>query len=220
MANIEFRNEWAGEEILSHCGADRQPSALFRISKRMFDLILSVLLLPLMLLIALLLLLANPIFNNGSVFFVQTRMGLNCKPFRMFKFRTMNGEDAIERSADCPLETSRIDRFGRFLRETRVDELPQVLNVMRGEMSFIGPRPDCYDHAEHYINEIEGYRMRHSVLPGISGLAQTTVGYTEGIEATRRKVSADLYYISNSGFRLEAWIFLHTFAVILGRAGS
>ena len=220
VVNIEFQSDLAGLDVFPFGETRERPTAFFRISKRVFDLLLGVLLLPVMLSIAMLLFLVNPIFNKGSIFFVQTRMGMNCQPFRMFKFRTMHRADSVTRSAECPLETSRITRFGRFLRETRIDELPQVLNVLRGEMSFIGPRPDCYDYAIHYINEVDGYRDRHSVRPGISGLAQTAVGYTEGIEATRRKVNADLYYISKSGFRLEAWIFIHTFTVILGRAGS
>ena len=87
-------------------------------------------------------------------------------------------------------------------------------------MSLIGPRPDYFDHAVHFLDEVPGYRERHSVRPGISGLARTEVGYVEGVEATRQKVNADLYYITNSGFALEFWILWRTFAVILGRAGA
>jgi len=181
---------------------------------------MSLLLLPLLGFFALVLICVNPFLNPGRLFFVQNRMGRNCEAFPAFKFRSMREAEAIERSADCPLEVDRITPLGNFMRKTRIDELPQILNVLRGEMSLIGPRPDYFDHAVHYLIEIPGYRERHIVRPGISGLAQTEVGYVEGVEATRNKVNADLYYISNAGFRLEAWIVWRTFAVILGRRGA
>lgn len=190
------------------------------IGKRVFDIVLSVILLPLLAMFALGLLILNPFFNQGRLLFVQKRMGRDCRAFPAFKFRSMREVAQVNRSADCPLETDRITPLGRFIRKTRIDELPQIVNVLRGEMSLIDPRPDYFDHAVHYLSEIPGYRERHAVRPGISGLAQTEVGYVEGVEATRQKVSADLYYIANCGPRLEAWIVWRTFAVIFGRAGA
>ena len=191
----------------------------FRMVKRCSDIVLCIALLPVMVICALGLLIANPFANRGPLFFVQPRMGRNCEPFNAIKFRSMKPAKVIERRADCPVEADRITRLGHFIRKTRIDELPQIINVLRGEMSLIGPRPDYYDHACHFLENVPGYRERHLVLPGISGLAQTEVGYVQGTDATRRKVQADLHYINHSGFRLEAWIFMRTFAVVFGRKG-
>lgn len=193
--------------------------AVFKGSKRTFDICGCVILLPMLLFFAIGLLLLNPFLNKGPLFFVQKRMGRGCKPFQIVKFRTMTAASKIERSADCPLEKDRITRLGRFLRKTRIDELPQVFNILNGDMSLIGPRPDFYDHAVQFLKTIPGYRERHTILPGISGLAQTELGYAEGSEATRLKVKADLHYISNIGFLMDGKIVIHTFSVILRGAG-
>ena len=192
----------------------------FVVAKRIFDIGMSLILLPVVIFVALVLKVVNPFANSGPVFFVQDRMGKSCEPFRALKFRTMRPVQVIDRSANCPVETDRITPVGAFLRKTRLDELPQILNVLAGDMSLIGPRPDYYEHARHFLTNVPGYRERHAVRPGISGLAQTEVGYVHGTEATRRKVHADLHYISHSGFRLEAWVFFRTLAVIFKRSGA
>jgi lipopolysaccharide/colanic/teichoic acid biosynthesis glycosyltransferase len=197
-----------------------RPSAGFMAAKRAFDVGMSLLLLPILAVVAVLLLMLNPFFNEGRLFYTQRRMGRDCRPFTAIKFRSMRDVPEVQRSANCPLEVDRITPLGGFLRKSRIDELPQILNVLMGDMSLIGPRPDYYDHAVHFLEEISGYRERHAVRPGISGLAQTELGYVEGVEATRRKVSADLYYIAHAGFRLETWIFLRTLSVVARRAGA
>jgi lipopolysaccharide/colanic/teichoic acid biosynthesis glycosyltransferase len=184
------------------------------------DLVVSLLLLPPTILIAMVLLVLNPFYNPGSLFYVQTRLGRNCKPFKAVKFRTMRSVSRVARSPDDPVETHRITPLGGFLRKSRIDELPQILNVLRGDMSLIGPRPDYINHARRYIKHIPGYRERHLVRPGISGLAQTECGYAEGYEATARKVKYDLYYIANTGLALELWIFWRTLTVVAKRGGS
>ncbi|WP_425074125.1 sugar transferase [Sagittula sp. S175] len=193
---------------------------VFPIAKRSFDIIACLLLLPPTLCVALCLLALNPFHNKGRLLYTQTRMGRDCKPFTALKFRSMTDAPKVQRSANDPLEADRITPLGAFLRKSRIDELPQTLNVLKGDMSLIGPRPDYYDHAVEFLEQVPGYRERHSVRPGISGLAQTELGYIEGVEATRRKVRADLYYIANAGFRLDAWIFLRTLAVVARRAGA
>ncbi|WP_319825134.1 sugar transferase [Thalassovita sp.] len=187
-------------------------------TKRLFDIGLSLFLLPSLLMLVAGLLLLNPFFNRGSLFFVQPRMGHHCRSFRAYKFRTMTAGAA--RGPNDPLERDRITPLGGFLRRSRLDEVPQILNVLKGDMSLIGPRPDYYDHAIAYLDVVQGYRERHLVRPGISGLAQTEVGYAEGLEATRTKVCADLYYITHTGFALEAWIFWRTLLTVFGRAGA
>lgn len=193
---------------------------LFSILKRGFDIFLSLAMLPVLGMIAVTLLVLNPFLNKGSLLFVQPRMGRDCRSFRAYKFRTMSAAAGATRGPNDPLEHDRITPLGRFLRRSRLDEVPQILNVLKGDMSLIGPRPDYYDHAVAYLDVVQGYRERHMVRPGISGLAQTEVGYVEGIEATRRKVQADLYYITHAGFGLEAWIFWRTLLTVFGRCGA
>lgn len=188
--------------------------------KRAFDIVFSLCLLPILCCTAVCLLVLNPFLNRGPLLYVQPRMGRDCRAFPAMKFRSMLPAQSIARRADDPLEVDRITALGRFLRKSRLDELPQLINVLRGDMSLIGPRPDYFHHARHYLRVIPGYRARHTVRPGISGLAQTQLGYAAGIEATTAKVRADLYYIQNAGFRLEAWIFWRTLVTVLGRHGA
>lgn len=194
---------------------------LFNLSKRTFDLVVcTVFLLPLTLLCGAVLLLLNPIRNKGPLIFAQERMGRNCTPFTAYKFRSMRPVEKIDRGADCPLETDRITPLGRFLRKSRIDELPQIFNVFKGEMSLIGPRPDYITHARQFLTEVPGYQARHAVRPGISGWAQVELGYIEGTEATRKKVEADLHYITNASLALEALIVWRTVAVMARRGGA
>ncbi|MGP6086706.1 sugar transferase [Antarctobacter jejuensis] len=192
----------------------------YAVGKRGFDIVVSILLLPTLIMAAIVVLVLNPFLNQGALFFVQSRMGAGCVPFTAIKFRTMREASEVTRCADSPLETDRITPLGRFLRQSRFDELPQILNVLRGDMSLIGPRPDYIDHAIEYLELIPGYRERHVVRPGISGLAQTELGYVEGVAATRRKVQADLYYISNQSLAMDTWIFWRTLSVVINRTGA
>jgi lipopolysaccharide/colanic/teichoic acid biosynthesis glycosyltransferase len=196
-----------------------KPALSFLIWKRTFDLFGALLLLTLVVLFGLVLLVANPFFNPGPLFFTQKRMGRECEPFQALKFRTMVCASEITRSAFDTLEHDRIRPFGRFLRRCRIDELPQVLNVLRCDMSLIGPRPDFYDHAVVYVDMVHGYRERHRMRPGISGYAQVRHGYIEGMDGVRNKVSADLQYIANASVRFDLQITWATIKVIVGRRG-
>ena len=195
------------------------PSRGFLVWKRCFDLLWVVLLLPVAVTVGLALLVLNPALNPGSLFFSQTRMGQDCKPFRALKFRTMTTETDVTRGAFDGLEHHRITPFGRFLRRTRLDELPQVLNVLAGEMSVIGPRPDFYDHALVYVDQVPGYRERHRMRPGISGYAQVRHGYIEGLDGVRAKVNADLQYIAHASVLADLRITWATIKVVLHRKG-
>ncbi len=219
MFDVRVLDDTAVSATESGGAVEQVTNAGFRVAKRTFDIVGSIILLPLLLTSVFVIFVANPFSNKGSLFFVQTRMGRGCVPFKAIKFRTMRAAPAVKRGADSPLETDRITPLGQFLRKSRIDELPQIINVLRGEMSLIGPRPDYFDHAVEYLELIPGYRERHAVRPGISGLAQTELGYVEGVEATRRKVRADLYYISNQSAGLEVWIFRRTLSVVMRRGG-
>jgi len=196
------------------------PSAAFVVFKRAFDFVGALLLLGAMLPVSLVLLVVNPIYNRGPLFFVQARMGKNCESFRAFKFRSMLPAENVARGAFDLLEANRITPLGNLLRKSRIDELPQAINVLRGEMSLIGPRPDYFDHACIYLDQVPGYRERHCVRPGITGLAQTEIGYAEGIETVRKKVAADLAYIHNRSIKLDLWITLRTIKVMVLRQGT
>ncbi len=187
--------------------------------KRVCDIGLSLALLPLLVVVALIAGILNPFLNRGPLLFFQTRMGRSCHPFTAVKFRTMREVAKIERGPDDPLETNRITKLGQFMRQSRLDELPQILNVLKGDMSLIGPRPDCYDHALAYVKAIPSYAQRHQIRPGISGLAQTQLGYVEGTDATVQKVTYDLIYIREVSFRMELSVLVATILVVLGRGG-
>ena len=207
------------EDVSGDLSAARSNSVVFTAVKRGFDVLVSIMLLPVLLIFAAGIAALNLWSNPGPLIFKQERMGRHCRAFTAYKFRSMQCVSKIERSANDPLESNRITKLGQILRRYRIDELPQIINVLKGEMSFVGPRPDYLPHAEEFLQQVPGYRERHSVRPGISGLAQTEIGYVQGPAETRRKVMADLYYIRNASFRLEAWILWRTFCTVFGRKG-
>ncbi|HSF95293.1 MAG TPA: sugar transferase [Thermohalobaculum sp.] len=192
----------------------------FRIAKRLIDIVFAVAAIPAILIAAIVLSVINPIWNAGPLFFLQTRMGRGCRPFRAIKFRTMRPASQIMRGPDDPLESDRITPLGQFLRRTRIDELPQFLNVLVGDMSVIGPRPDYWDHAQHYFDTIPGYRQRHIMRPGITGLAQVDGGYAEGIDATVQKTRDDLRYIRGVGIGMELYVIWRTIIVVFTGFGA
>jgi lipopolysaccharide/colanic/teichoic acid biosynthesis glycosyltransferase len=183
--------------------------------KRVFDLLICLFLLPVLFALILLIVFFNLFYNKGSVFYIQKRMGKNCKPFYAIKFRTMRNIDVIEREYHDPLEEERITRLGRLLRKTKIDELPQILNVLMGEMSLIGPRPDYYEHALSFLENVPSYYLRHAIRPGISGLSQIRLGYAEGLSDTKKKAKVDLFYIKNASFIFDIKIFFGTIFIIL-----
>ena len=189
--------------------------------KRAMDVTIAlVVLLPLALVAALVLSILNAALDPGPLLFVQKRMGRNGTAINVVKFRSMTVDPRPGRDVDDPLETTRITRVGRFIRRTRIDELPQALNVLRGDMSVVGPRPDYLPHALHYARTIPGYRARHAVRPGITGLAQVRVGYAEGSAATRLKVAADLEYVQRWGVATDLGILVRTVGVVLRGGGA
>ena len=195
-------------------------SPWFWVSKRVFDIVVSIASLPIVAGLGLLLLVANPFGNPGPLLFRQRRMGRDGAVITVRKFRTMSVAGEGERGPDDPVEAHRITPLGRWLRRTRIDELPQLYNVIRGDMSLIGPRPDLLDHAKAYVAVVPRYRERLSVRPGISGLAQVRMGYAEGIGLTARKARLDQVYIRNAGWRLEMLILRRTLLVMASGFGA
>jgi lipopolysaccharide/colanic/teichoic acid biosynthesis glycosyltransferase len=193
---------------------------IFWINKRLFDVVISIFLLPLLFIISIFLLFLNPLYNPGRLVFVQERMGINCENFFAIKFRTMSPIKEITRKYDEPIELDRITPLGNILRRMRIDELPQILNVLKGEMSLIGPRPDYYVHALEYLKNVEGYTERHAIRPGITGLSQVSLGYVDNLETISKKVSIDNYYIQNVGYINELKIIYSTLLVIIRGRGK
>ena len=173
---------------------------------------------PFLLVIALLIRLDSP----GPVLFRQERVGYRGRPFRVAKFRTMShragGDDrdeAITRERD-----PRITRLGRFLRRTRIDELPQILNILKGEMSWIGPRPEAAILSRWYESELPFYRYRHIVPPGITGWAQVNQGHVAELDQVHNKLHYDFYYIKNFSPWLDILILIRTARTVLTGFGS
>lgn len=203
-----------------HSAENRGGVARYAFQKRVFDLALSIPLVVAFVIFAGVLLVLNPFFNRGGLFYVQKRMGVDCLPFRVVKFRSMVAADDTDRGAFDPLNADRITPLGQIIRKSRIDELPQVLNVLTGEMSLIGPRPDAYDHAVIYAETIPGYKERCKIKPGISGYAQIKIGYVDGRDGVVKKVRADHVYIRNASFKFDLWIAWRTLFTVLGRQGA
>jgi exopolysaccharide biosynthesis polyprenyl glycosylphosphotransferase len=164
--------------------------------------------------------LVNALTSPGPLFYRQTRVGKGGRHFQVFKFRTMypDAEKGIGAVWAC-LNDERATLAGRLLRRSRLDELPQVLNVLRGEMSVIGPRPERPEFVEQLAEQIPFYRLRHSVRPGITGWAQMRFRYGSSVEDAKVKLEYDLYYIKHAGPSLDANILLRTLPVMLRMEG-
>ncbi|MFA5133803.1 MAG: sugar transferase [Patescibacteria group bacterium] len=154
------------------------------------------------------------ITSGRPIFYTQTRIGKNGKEFKIHKFRTMikNAEDG--RAQFAQKNDSRVTSFGKFLRQTRIDELPQVLNILRGEMSFIGPRPERPEFVSELAIKAPFYPLRHLAKPGLTGWAQINYNYAGSIEENLKKLQYDIYYIKNRSFLLDMTILLKTFNII------
>lgn len=194
--------------------------SLYLTIKQMADVALIVASLPIVLpfigLVALLIRMDSP----GPVFFWQERVGKAGKIFCMVKFRTMNIDDEHGTPRFAATEDRRVTRLGRWLRRFRLDELPQIWNVLRGEMSIIGPRPEQVPFANFFAREIPLYPCRHLVKPGISGWAQVNHGYASGHEETRTKLAYDLYYVKHCSFWLDVLIALRTLRTVVTGYGA
>ena len=198
---------------------DAQPAspvlpALQRAGDVLTSLALLIFTLPLMLLVALIVRLDSP----GPVLYRQVRVGLGGVPFTVLKFRSMKADAEARGPAWAQARDPRVTRVGLFMRRTRIDELPQLINVLRGEMSFIGPRP------EHFVEKLAAaipfYRERARVKPGLTGWAQVNYPYGASVEDAKAKLSYDLFYVHNRSLLLDLSILFATVRVILFQEGA
>lgn len=188
--------------------------------KRAFDIVcalaLAITTLPLMGIIAVAIKLDSP----GSVLFRQERVGQGNRTFTLFKFRSMR-EDAESETGPvwACAEDDRVTSFGRFLRQTHLDELPQVFNVLRNDLSFVGPRPERPVFVRSLTKQIPFYQLRHHLKPGITGWAQVKMAYGDSVEAAHEKLQYDLYYAKHASFAFDLKILLLTVVHVLSRGG-
>jgi len=192
-----------------------------RAMKRIFDIILSSLVLLITLPFFPIIVIMVKYKSPGPVFYFQQRVGKQGKDFTIYKFRSM-GTDAESKEgvAWAKENDPRITQFGHILRKTRIDELPQLVNVLKGEMSFIGPRPERPQFVEKICEVTPYYMERHAVKPGITGWAQVMYPYGASLGDSVEKLRYDLYYINNLSIFLELLIVFETIKIILFRRGS
>lgn len=220
----EYAEENQGQVSLDHFDLEHLPTAgltSYRTRKRLMDIGLVLLSLPIalpILLIGALIVLAT---MGRPVMFVQSRVGMGGAPFQMYKLRTMSIPAVVgEARATGSRNDARITPAGRWLRRFRVDELPQLWNVLIGDMSIIGPRPEWTLLSERYEQSLPAYAYRHLVRPGITGWAQVKGGYASDLSETRAKVGYDLFYIKNLSFSLDIQILARTIWTLLTGSGA
>ena len=189
-------------------------------TKRALDIVAIVTVLPFIAVIMVLTAVAIKLESSGNVFFWQKRVGMNGKVFNMLKFRSMTSDSEKHGSQFAQSNDMRVTRVGKFIRKFRIDELPQMWNVVKGDMSIIGPRPEQEQFVNEFNKTIPNYSLRHIVRPGITGLAQTEQGYVADENGTVTKLRYDMYYIRNLSFMTDFQITLKTIYTILTGFGA
>lgn len=193
------------------------PCENYMLLKYCLDFLIILLLLPFTLIIFLFTAIAIKLEDNGKVFYTQLRVGHRGKTIKVYKFRSMHEKSKEILTVD---NDDRITKVGQFIRKTRIDELPQFLNVIKGEMSLIGPRAEFVDFALKLEQQVPFFNYRHIVKPGISGWAQVNQGYATGAAETQLKIEYDFYYIKHISFTLDLLIFFRTIHTTFTGFGS
>ena len=226
----QLRESLTGRVQIEHLSENSFGSLLpglgYRGIKRTIDIVASIVLLPVLVLPLIVVALMVRASSPGPILFRQRRMGYRGIPFDMIKFRTMvqqvvtTGDDAARHSAITRDADDRITKIGRFLRRSRIDELPQIVNILRGEMSWIGPRPEAVSLSTWYENELPFYAYRHIVRPGITGWAQVNQGHVAGLDEVHVKLHYDFYYIKFFSSWLDLLIAIRTIGIMVTGFGA
>ena len=206
-----IKNRW----LIFSKGFDKLGNGIYMKIKRGIDIILSTLFLIISLPITLIIIILIKLTSKGPIFYIQERLGLNEKPFYMIKFRTMIVNAEKEKPQWAEENDARVTKVGKILRKSRFDELPQLINILKGEMSFIGPRPEREYFVRKLKKKIPYYSLRFVVKPGLSGWAQVNYRYGSSLEDAIEKLSYDLYYIKNMSLFLDLRIILKTIRICL-----
>lgn len=201
-------------------GFDVLHSTVEKRIKRFLDIFMAIIVfligLPFMIVTYFLVKLDNPLhFFSNPAFFKQKRIGLGGEEFEIVKFRSMKIHDPKKHSKYASEKDDRITFIGKFIRKTRLDELPQIINVLNGDMSFVGPRPEWNELGREYEKQINMYRLRYAVKPGLTGWAQVMYPYGASIEDAKKKLEYDIYYIKYQSFALDIIILFKTVKVVL-----
>lgn len=201
-------------------GFDVLHSTVEKRIKRFLDIFMALVVfiigLPFMIITYILVKLDNPKkFFTNPAFFRQKRIGLGGEEFEIIKFRSMKIHDPKKHSKYASEKDDRITFIGKFIRKTRLDELPQIINVLNGDMSFVGPRPEWNELGREYEKKINMYRLRYAVKPGLTGWAQVMYPYGASIEDAKKKLEYDIYYIKYQSFALDIIILFKTVKVVL-----
>ena len=212
----QINEEW----LLQSNGFDILSNEMQKNIKRGMDIILALTLMVFLSPLALITAIIIKIESKGPVIFKQTRIGENMKPFRVYKFRSMRMHDPKKHSRYTLDNDARVTKFGKFMRKTRIDELPQLWNILKGTMSFIGPRPEWDILAKDYARKINHYNLRHLIKPGITGWAQVMFPYGENLEDAKKKLEYDLYYLKHQDFILDVLIVMKTAKAVLFGKGK
>lgn len=212
----QINEEW----LLESNGFDILNNEMQKNIKRGMDLILALILMVILSPLALITAIIIKFESKGPVIFKQTRIGENMKPFRVYKFRSMRLHDPDKYSKYTLNNDTRVTKFGKFMRKIRIDELPQLWNILKGTMSFIGPRPEWDILAKDYAKQINYYNLRHLIKPGITGWAQVMFPYGESLDDAKKKLEYDLYYLKHQDLILDVLIVAKTAKAVLFGKGK
>ena len=212
----QINEEW----LLESNGFDILNNEMQKNIKRGMDLILALILMVILSPLALITAIIIKFESKGPVIFKQTRIGENMKPFRVYKFRSMRLHDPNKHSKYTLNNDTRVTKFGKFMRKKRIDELPQLWNILKGTMSFIGPRPEWDILAKDYAKQINYYNLRHLIKPGITGWAQVMFPYGESLDDAKKKLEYDLYYLKHQDLILDVLIVAKTAKAVLFGKGK
>jgi len=205
--------------FIEYCG--HQESRSYDFLKVMIDKSTAIILLFVLIPVAAVLFPILLIFHGRPLIFKQIRTGLNNKPFKLYKLRSMVVDAEKHGAQWAKPGDARVTRIGKFLRKTRLDELPQLINIIRGEMSLVGPRPERPEMIEKNLApNIPFYKLRHLVKPGVTGWAQVTFRYGFSTEDSKEKLQYDLYYVKNRSLWLDLLVFLKTIKTVISGAGQ
>ena len=220
---MQFRESMTGKVNVKHLVAnnfgDLSPSIFHQNLKRLIDVLFLVTFSPVILPVVLIIAIWIKLDSPGGAFFIQSRMGFNGKFFDVIKFRSMYVDQKGSHFTEVG-DDRRITKVGRVVRKYRLDELPQFWNVLKGEMSLIGPRPESVALAKWYDDEVPFFAYRHVVRPGISGWAQVMHGYAAGVDDMKDKLAYDFYYIKHFSLWLDLLIWYKTIRTVLTGFGS
>lgn len=206
----------AGGNLQSVLPLDRTRGPSYLLLKRALDVLVGMVGAAFAVCIAPAVMLAQRLESPGPLFYRQVRVGRHGRPFVVFKFRTMHPEAEADGPRWAAVDDPRITRSGRWLRHLHLDELPQAFNILRGDMSLVGPRPERPEFVEQLEGAIPFYRARHAVRPGLTGWAQVNFGYASSVEDSLVKLQFDLYYLKHMSLFLDLFIALQTLGLLLG----